>query len=214
MGRSIESSYDSRQAFRYDTGEGEGAVDRLYSVDRELARRWARGLIDRRDWAILDTETTGLDDSAEIVQIAIVEPGGSAVLDTLVRPRRPIPADATAIHGITNAMVADAPRFVDLVERLVQVIADRTVIAYNAAFDRRMVAQTARASEVRMPPWRWECAMERYAEYVGQRSSRRSGYVWQSLPRGSQYRGKKHQAIDDCLATLDVIRRMAQPVPA
>jgi DNA polymerase-3 subunit epsilon len=178
-------------------------------VNREYARRWARDLLERSNWAILDTETTGLDGSAEVVQIAVVGPQGATALDTLVRPRHPIPADATAIHGITNLMVAAAPAFADLTPRLIEVLSGKTVIAYNAAFDRRILFQSAHLNDVRLPPLVWECAMERYAQYVGRGSARRGGFVRQSLPRNAEYRGKQHQAIDDCLATFDLIRRMA-----
>ena len=57
----------------------------------------------------LDTETTGLGQRDEIVEIAILDPLGKMVIDTLVRPSKPIPQDAVAIHGITNAMVSAAP---------------------------------------------------------------------------------------------------------
>ena len=57
----------------------------------------------------LDTETTGLGQRDEIVEIAILDPPGKMVIDTLVRPSKPIPQDAVAIHGITNAMVSVAP---------------------------------------------------------------------------------------------------------
>ena len=49
--------------------------------------------------AILDTETTGLYDDAEIVEISIIDENGGVLLDTLVKPLKPIPAEATAIHG-------------------------------------------------------------------------------------------------------------------
>jgi DNA polymerase-3 subunit epsilon len=181
----------------------------MHLADREQARRWAQGLLNRSDWAVLDTETTGLDDWAEVIQVAVVAPDGSTALNTLVRPRRYIPPDATAIHGITNEMVAVAPPFEEIYSQLSSVLDRRTIVAYNAAFDRRVLAQSAHVTEVKLPPLSWECAMERYAQFVGQRSYRRGGYVWQKLPRKIEYRGKKHQAIDDCLATLDVIRRMA-----
>lgn len=200
----------NRQAIRYHTLAREGTLDRLHAADREQAQRWARGLLARSDWAIIDTETTGLDDGAEVIQIAVVGPDGAVAMDTLVRPRRLIPPDATAIHGITNAMVTNAPLFEVIRGRLLDVLTDKTVVAYNAAFDRRVLSQTARATDQLMPLLTWECAMERYAEFVGQRSPRRSGYVWQPLPRKAEYRGRKHQAIDDCLATLDLIRLMAR----
>jgi DNA polymerase-3 subunit epsilon len=184
-------------------------VEALYSVDRELARQWARRLLDRGDWAILDTETTGLNSMAEIVQVAIVEPTGTIALDTLVKPGQAIPFDATAIHGITNLMVSQAPTFAEVTPRLIEFLVNRTVIAYNAPFDRRMLDQTARQNGVRLPLLTWECAMQRYANYLGRGASRRGGYGMPRLPRSDDYRSKKHQAVDDCLATLELIRRMA-----
>ena len=58
---------------------------------------------------ILDTETTGLGDEAEICEIAVIRQDGSVVLDTLVRPTGKISEDATRVHGITDADVRDAP---------------------------------------------------------------------------------------------------------
>ena len=63
---------------------------------------------------IVDTETTGLGDDAEIVEIAVVDSQGSIVFDSLVKPSRPIPREASDIHGITNAAVAGAPGFAQL----------------------------------------------------------------------------------------------------
>ena len=57
----------------------------------------------------LDTETTGLDPRAEIVEIALIDHDGAVLLESLVKPTRPIPQDATRIHRITDGMVADAP---------------------------------------------------------------------------------------------------------
>ena len=56
-----------------------------------------------------DTETTGLSDEDEIVHIAIVDIDGSVLIDTLVKPSKLIPSEATYIHNITNKMVEYAP---------------------------------------------------------------------------------------------------------
>jgi DNA polymerase-3 subunit epsilon len=180
-----------------------------YSPVREAARRWAQDLLGRSDWAILDTETTGLDGRAEVIQIGVLAPDGTTLLNTLLRPRGLIPYDAIAIHGITDAMVATAPAYREVQPTLFDLLRGRTVICYNAAFDRRMLEQTARRHEVPDLPVSWQCAMERYAQYLGQWSGRRGGYHRVSLPRGSSYGPDKHQALDDCLATLEVIRKMA-----
>ena len=63
---------------------------------------------------ILDTETTGLDDDAEVVELAVIDCAGTVLLDTLVRPSGPVPAEAAAIHGITDAMLADAPTWSEI----------------------------------------------------------------------------------------------------
>jgi len=177
--------------------------------DREQARRWAQDLLTRADWAVLDTETTGLGSTAEVVQIAIVGADGTTVLDTLVRPIGLIPPDAVAVHGITNAMVDGAPSYPDVHPTLQAVLSGRLVVCYNAAFDRRILRQSALRNQTPELAARWECAMEQYSRYVGQWSPRYGHYTWQPLPRRPEYRSERHQAIVDCLATLDVIRKMA-----
>ena len=89
---------------------------------REAISRQARAWL-AANALILDTETTGLGDDAEVVELAVIDCAGAVLLDTLVRPSGPVPAEAAAIHGITDAMLAGAPtwseihaRFCDLVE--------------------------------------------------------------------------------------------------
>jgi DNA polymerase-3 subunit epsilon len=178
--------------------------------DREESRRWAQGLLERSGWAILDTETTGLDATAEVIQIAVLDPDGTCLMDTLVRPLGRIPSDAVAIHGINDKKVAAAPPYSEIHSRLIETLQGRRLIAYNAQFDRRLLRQTANQNGLWEIPNQWDCAMEQYARFVGQWNSRRGSYAWQPLPRPDSPPGHKHQAIDDCLATLAVIRRMVQ----
>lgn len=117
--------------------------------------------------------------------------------------------DAVAIHGINDRKVASAPRYAEVHAKVLDTLRDRLLIAYNAQFDRRLLRQTARQNGLWDIPNVWDCAMEHYARYVGQWNSRRGSYAWLPLPRPTAPTGYKHQAIDDCLATLDVIRRMA-----
>ena len=64
---------------------------------REVALRWLAA-----QPVFLDTETTGLDNRAEICEIAVLDPEGCTLLDTLVKPRQPIPQAATDVHGISD----------------------------------------------------------------------------------------------------------------
>jgi len=178
-------------------------------ADRDEAIEWARSLVaNPADWLILDTETTGLGLIDEVIQIAIVDPGGSPVFDSLVRPlnHKSISAEATAVHGITIEMLAGAPAFPQIAAALAQAVGGKRVIAYNAEYDRRMFQQTAVLSGGRIPAWNWECAMIRYARFVGEWDSRKNDYRYQRLPSGD------HTALGDCRATLKLIRTMASAV--
>jgi DNA polymerase-3 subunit epsilon len=175
--------------------------------DREQSRQWAQALLTRDEFVILDSETTGLGGTAEIVQIAIIDPQGRVLLDTLVKPTRPIPMDATAIHHITDAMVADSPTFAAIAPQLRELLAGETVVIYNSAFDVRMMEQSAQACgltyEIPIFAGEYKCAMEEYSQWVGEWSEYHGNYRWQKLPGGD------HTALGDARACLAIVKKMA-----
>jgi DNA polymerase-3 subunit epsilon len=180
--------------------------ERMIAKDRDEAIQWARGIISEgENILILDTETTGLDGCAEIVQIAIVDLNGSTVYESLVKPVCSIPEEATRIHGITDDMVANAPTF-DMVHcRLMSLMHGKKVVIYNAEFDTRMIYQAGKLYGY-LPDLlvgSWECAMEQYAVFFGEWNDYHGSYRWQRLPGGD------HSAKGDCLATLQLVKKMA-----
>jgi DNA polymerase-3 subunit epsilon len=174
-------------------------------ADREKAAFWARSLLERIDWVILDTETTGLSSLDEIVQVAIIGADGGPLLDTLVKPTQPISPDATALHGISDADVGDAPLFPEVFARIQEIITGKTVVIYNAAFDLRLVRQSLakyQGSASGIEEEQAECAMLWYSAWVGEMWPE-GGYKWQKLIGGD------HTALGDCRATYRVIEKMA-----
>ena len=99
---------------------------------------------------VFDTETTGLSDHDAIVQIAGLRLARGRLtgerFETLVNPGRPIPPASTAIHGITDAMVADAPDLTAALTAFRHFCDDDVLVAHNAPFDmgflRRAAAET------------------------------------------------------------------------
>ncbi|PDW01418.1 3'-5' exonuclease [Candidatus Chloroploca asiatica] len=170
--------------------------------DRQKCQEWARETMAMPNAVILDTETTGLDCHAEIVQIAIIDLKGGVLLDTLIRPSQPIPSAATAIHGITDDMVKDAPRLLDILPLLRSLLDHHTVLIYNAEYDSRILSQSG-VPNLAGWPTTFVCVMQWYSMYVGDFSEYYGDYKRQRLPGGD------HTAMGDCRATLAVLKRMA-----
>ncbi|MEU9837326.1 3'-5' exonuclease [Streptosporangium sp. NPDC048047] len=190
------------------------AHERMLVDDRAAATAWAREVLADPATVILDTETTGLYGSYA-VSVAVVTTTGAVLLDTLLNPQVPIPAEATAIHGITDAAAAAAPTFGAILPQLTEAVHGRRVVVYNEAFDvgvltrelkRHFGAADAERAEQLAAAWlgsaRWECAMERYACWYGDWSNYRGDYTWQPL-RGD------HDALGDCRAVLRRLWAMA-----
>lgn len=108
-------------------------------------------LLDDCAFAVVDVETTGVRSGYgdRITEIAVVVVHGERreiVFESLVNPERPIPRAVCAITNITNEMVQHAPRFSELTERLLAVLAGRVFVAHNARFDWNFVSAELRRS--------------------------------------------------------------------
>jgi DNA polymerase-3 subunit epsilon len=90
---------------------------------------------------VLDTETTGLDPRSgdRLVEIACLElvnhvPTGTT-WHRYINPRRDMPGEAFAIHGLSSEFLADKPDFADIAGDFLEFIADNALVIHNAAFD-------------------------------------------------------------------------------
>jgi DNA polymerase-3 subunit epsilon len=90
---------------------------------------------------ILDTETTGLEPSEghRIIEIGCVElinrrPSNNRY-QQYINPGREIDAGAMEVHGITNEMLAEKPKFADIAQALRDFIEGAELIIHNAPFD-------------------------------------------------------------------------------
>lgn len=95
-------------------------------------------------YLVIDTETTGLDPSIHrVVEVAAVLVADGKIVSaftTYVNPQRSIPAVVTAIHGLVDSDVVDAPTLEETLPRLNALVAEADVlVAHNAPFDRSML---------------------------------------------------------------------------
>jgi DNA polymerase-3 subunit epsilon len=105
---------------------------------------------------VFDTETTGLDlrGGDRIISIAACRILNGRLLaqdsfDLRVNPGCPIPAQSTAIHGLTDADVANAPPIDVALPRFHQYIGRGVLVAHNAAFDMLAVRLSAEGTPLR-----------------------------------------------------------------
>jgi DNA polymerase-3 subunit epsilon len=106
-----------------------------------------------RPICFFDLETTGIEVAKDrIVEIAIfkVYPNGNKESKTwLVNPTIPIPAQSTAVHGITNEKVANEPTFKELSSQIYAMIKDSDLAGFNSdRFDIPLLAEELLRAEV------------------------------------------------------------------
>lgn len=118
-------------------------------------------------YAVFDCETTGTTPGLdEIVSFAVIrlDADGREVgrLTRVVRPAQPIPAGATAVHGISDEDVRDEPRFTDVAGELVTVLEGAIFVAHNAAFDLGMLETELRRTGVSYRPPAVACTLQAF----------------------------------------------------
>lgn len=90
---------------------------------------------------IFDTETTGLDPQRgdRLVEIGCIEMvnrvATGQTFHAYFNPERTMPAEAEAVHGLSDAFLADKPRFAERAAELIEFLGDCPLVAHNAGFD-------------------------------------------------------------------------------
>jgi DNA polymerase-3 subunit epsilon len=162
----------------------------------------------------LDTETSGLEEDAEIVELAVLDQHGVVMLNTLVQPVRTVPQAAIEIHGITDEALAHAPSWPEVAEQLARLLSGRVLVAHNAPFEARMLAQSCARHGLTLPACaRWECTLEQLTE--------RNGGRWPGLMEAMALAGAippdadlgarcRHRALFDAECCRRIVLEMAK----
>ncbi|MET4696698.1 3'-5' exonuclease [Endozoicomonas lisbonensis] len=151
----------------------------------------------------IDTETTGLNHSDEVVEIAIID-DHQTLLNTLVKPVRATAwPEAQAIHGISPNDVKDAPAYDDIRSKIHELVAGHDVIIYNAGYDSMFLEDELKAAKS------VQCCMLKYSRHYGEWDDYRDDYRWQKLTAaarhiGYRWEGTAHRALADTMATRAV----------
>jgi len=90
----------------------------------------ARNLLQLRP-LFLHCKTTGAAEYSEVVEIAILDSAGAPLLDEIVKPKRHIRPVGTLEHGITDDMVSYAPRWLEVLPRIEELLVGKKILVYD-----------------------------------------------------------------------------------
>ncbi len=188
-------------------------------LTKERHASFADSRLDDLTYVVFDTETTGLLPSRgdEVVQLAAVRIVNGRrvekeVLDTLVNPGRSIPAPSTGIHGITDAMVADAPTLEQVTERFHRFAQGSVLVAHNAAFDRAFLHRYAQRLGLRFDnPVLDTVLLSAIVFGAAENHSLDALAARLGVPLPEEIR---HTAIGDASATADILLRLLPALKA
>lgn len=105
-----------------------------------------------------DTETTGTrPDKDRIIELAAYDPVQNRTFTRLINPGQPIPKEASAVHGISDEMVKDAPSYLEVGKEFIEFCEGPVVlIAHNNdAFDQHFLKFEFERNGMQMPEWRF-----------------------------------------------------------
>jgi DNA polymerase-3 subunit epsilon len=170
-------------------------------------------------YAVFDVETTGGSPSTghRVTEIAAVVVRGGCIVDIyeqLVNPERHVSPWITQLTGISNAMLADQPRFAEIAPDVVSALAGNVFVAHNAAFDWRFVSAELQRTFDKTPTALTLCTV-RLARLLLPQLPRRSldhvahHYGVQDVAeRYALKRGTRHSAAGDAVVTAHCLLRM------
>lgn len=152
------------------------------------------------DYVVFDLETTGISPNVdEVVEISAVKVKKGRIVDeftSLVNPGRKIPDGASAVNGITDDMVADAPDFSIVLNRFLDFAEDMVLVGHNIhSFDMNFIYRDAQRFYQKVPD-------NDYIDTLGIARDCLPGLFHYKLTDLAKYYGISvagaHRALNDC----------------
>ncbi|WP_409463226.1 exonuclease domain-containing protein [Amycolatopsis sp. GA6-003] len=167
----------------------------------------------RVGYAVVDVETTGFRPGDDrIVEIAVITADlyreSIRAWHSLINPQRPIPAEATAVHGIADHDVRDAPTIQQVASTLLHLLAGRALVAHKAEFDIQFLDAELPHPDPRFG-WGNASVCTLRAAQAGLRRQSRTKLARCAADLGVRMLDQfAHTALSDALACAGLLRRL------
>ncbi len=161
-------------------------------------------------YAIIDIETTGGHATAHgITEIAIILHNGretEGTFHTLINPQVSIPRHITALTGITNEMLYDAPLFKDVADKIFNLLQYRVFVAHNVNFDYSFIKNQLNDAGYNLTAKKL-CTVRMARKVLPGYASYSLGNLCRELNISITNR---HRAMGDALATVQLFEKVLQ----
>ena len=184
------------------------AMDRRFEVKEGRIRITKEAETSSFDvpFIVLDTETTGLTSYDNyIVEIAAVKIEGSKVIDqfcTFIKPHKSIPREVTLVNNITNDMVANSPRFHEIMPDFLSFLGNGIFVAHNVMFDWRFVNDELKRNGNTPLQNKKMCTVELTRTVVPGLASYKLSHLTDYFQTKHE---NTHRALDDVKATAEIL---------
>jgi len=188
---------------------------RSRSVSNDLTQRSFDDLgvaLSEVTFCVLDLETTGGNRTGDMItEIGAVKVRGGECLgtfQTLVNPGRAIPPKISVLTGLTDVLVAPAPRIETVLPSLLSFLGDAVLVAHNASFDVGFIRAALERAE--RPPWGGTVVD---TVHLARRLVRDEVPNCKLGTLASRFRldhQPSHRALDDALATVDLLHLLIE----
>jgi len=177
------------------------------ALAENAARDFQSELVTKTTFIAFDVETTGLSPKKDrVVELGLVKFKNGRIKEKrcwLINPDRPIPVYATKVHGITDEMVADKPRFEDICSDLMAFIGDDILIAHNARFDVNFVSAEIKRMKGTLPDNEVLDSLKLFRAWFPELDSHKLSIVAKHV--GSR-KGTFHRALDDSIFLKNIFK--------
>lgn len=177
---------------------------------------------------VLDVETTGIQVRGnDIIEVSAIkfekDFTPSSCYTTLLKPRKPIPEDATAVNHITDDMVKDCPKFSQVAKSFSEYISGCNIVAHNADFDLKFLFVCGAELPEKVKYYDTlklaQYTLTKYGEKKYDHHAKEYYYEYENYDvfdykletlceHYGIYRNDAHRSLSDCLATAKVFEQL------
>ncbi|MFA6236223.1 MAG: 3'-5' exonuclease [Bacteriovorax sp.] len=152
----------------------------------------------------IDLETTGLSPLVDrIIEIAAfkVTKEGDSIFTTLINPEIPIPPFTTTIHNITDQMVQNAPKLVEILPEMKEFLGELPIVAHNAKFDLGFIVMGLQREKIKLSSALIYCSCKMSRVVHKEVANHKLGTLVEAfnIPLVNH-----HRALDDAYASLKI----------